>query len=170
MDEKRQAFETRMIYCSTLGARFSPYLAQTLEVTLPCLRFYSHGRVREPCAVYVPRRFFQLFLTNVFSAQHSLFLPQTKQHDHKPNGPLLLINCNSSEHDPTFLASSTNVFPNPYAWSAGLKHSRSNSTKKSWRQRNGSYSPFLISERYVPQDWHHMQMVLIVMRWYWWKR
>ena len=53
MDEKCQAFETLVIYCSTLGARFSPYLAQTLEVTLPCLRFYFHEGVRESCAMYV---------------------------------------------------------------------------------------------------------------------
>ena len=53
MDEKCQAFETLVIYCSTLGARFSPYLAQTLEVTLPCLRFYFHEGVRESCAMCV---------------------------------------------------------------------------------------------------------------------
>ena len=60
MDEKCQAFETLVIYCSTLGPRFAPYLAQTfffltleasLEVTLPCLRFYFHEGVREACAM-----------------------------------------------------------------------------------------------------------------------
>ena len=51
MDEKCQAFETLVIYCSTLGARFAPYLAQTLEVTLPSLRFYFHEGVREACAM-----------------------------------------------------------------------------------------------------------------------
>ena len=51
MDEKCQAFETLVIYCSTLGPRFAPYLAQTLEVTLPCLRFYYHDGVREACAM-----------------------------------------------------------------------------------------------------------------------
>jgi hypothetical protein len=32
MDEKPQAFETLVIYCSTLGPRFAPYLAQTLHI------------------------------------------------------------------------------------------------------------------------------------------
>jgi hypothetical protein len=32
MDEKPQAFETSVIYCSTLGPRFAPYLAQTLHI------------------------------------------------------------------------------------------------------------------------------------------
>ena len=53
MDEKCQAFETLLIYCSTLGPRFAPYLAQTLEVTLPCLQFYYHDGVREACATWV---------------------------------------------------------------------------------------------------------------------
>ena len=58
MDEKCQAFETLVIYCSTLGPRFAPYLAQTLEVTLPCLRFYLHEGVREACAMWVLNVFF----------------------------------------------------------------------------------------------------------------
>ena len=53
MDEKCQAFETLVIYCSTLGPRFAPYLVQTLEVTFPCLRFYFHEGVREACAMWV---------------------------------------------------------------------------------------------------------------------
>jgi hypothetical protein len=51
MEEKCQAFETLVIYCSTLGPRFAPYLSQTLEVTLPCLKFYFHEGVREACAM-----------------------------------------------------------------------------------------------------------------------
>ena len=51
MEEKCQAFETLVIYCSTLGPRFAPYLSQTLEVTLPCLKFYFHEGVREACAL-----------------------------------------------------------------------------------------------------------------------
>ncbi|TFK67557.1 hypothetical protein BDN72DRAFT_93789 [Pluteus cervinus] len=39
-EEKCQAFEMLVIYCLTLGARFAPYLAQTLE--LPSLKFYFH--------------------------------------------------------------------------------------------------------------------------------
>jgi len=51
MEEKCQAFETLVIYCSTLGPRFASYLSQTLEVTLPCLKFYFHEGVREACAM-----------------------------------------------------------------------------------------------------------------------
>ncbi|KAJ6627915.1 ARM repeat-containing protein [Mycena sp. CBHHK59/15] len=50
IEEKCQAFETLVIYCSTLGPRFAPYLSQTFEVTLPSLRFYFHDGVREACA------------------------------------------------------------------------------------------------------------------------
>ena len=46
MEEKCQAFETLVIYCSTLGPRFAPYLSQTLEV-----KFYFHEGVREACAL-----------------------------------------------------------------------------------------------------------------------
>ena len=51
IEEKCQAFETLIIYCSTLNARFAPYMAQTLEVTLPGLKFYFHEGVREACAM-----------------------------------------------------------------------------------------------------------------------
>jgi hypothetical protein len=62
IDEKCQAFETLVIYCSTLGACFAPYLSQTLEITLPALKFYFHDGVREAAAMcvssfsLVPRR------------------------------------------------------------------------------------------------------------------
>ncbi|THG94123.1 hypothetical protein EW026_g7284 [Hermanssonia centrifuga] len=42
IEEKCQAFETLVIYCSTLGPRFAPYLPQSLELVLPSLRFYFH--------------------------------------------------------------------------------------------------------------------------------
>ena len=51
IEEKCQAFETLVIYCSTLGPRFAPYLSQSLELALPCLRFYFHDGVREACAM-----------------------------------------------------------------------------------------------------------------------
>jgi importin-5 len=54
IEDKCQAFETMVIYASTLGGRFAPYLSQTLEVALPQLRFYFHDGVREACAMYVP--------------------------------------------------------------------------------------------------------------------
>ena len=47
-----QALEMLVIYCSTLGPKFAPYMAPTLEVSLPCLRFYFHDGVREACAMY----------------------------------------------------------------------------------------------------------------------
>jgi len=53
IEEKCQAFETLVIYSSTLGARFAPYLPQSLELALPGLRFYFHDGVREACAMYV---------------------------------------------------------------------------------------------------------------------
>ena len=47
LEEKCQAFETLVIYCSTLSNRFAPYLSQTLELVLPSLRFFFHDGVRE---------------------------------------------------------------------------------------------------------------------------
>ena len=44
-------FETFVRYCSTLQAQFAPYPAQSLELTLPSLRFYFHDGVREACAM-----------------------------------------------------------------------------------------------------------------------
>ncbi|KAI0264225.1 ARM repeat-containing protein [Gloeopeniophorella convolvens] len=54
IDEKCQAFETLVIYCSTLGARFAPYLQQSLAVVLQSLRFVLHDGVREACAMVLP--------------------------------------------------------------------------------------------------------------------
>jgi len=93
MDEKCQAFETLVIYCSTLGPRFAPYLAQTLEVTLPCLRFYFHEGVREACAMLIP-----------------MLLSCGKESGTLTNQMvsatfLQLINGISTERDSTFLAS-----------------------------------------------------------------
>lgn len=51
IDEKCQAFETLVIYVSTLGTQIAPYLSQTLELVLPSLRFYLHDGVREACAM-----------------------------------------------------------------------------------------------------------------------
>ena len=53
IEEKCQAFETLVVYASTLGARFAPYLPQSLELVLPGLKFFFHEGVREACAVYV---------------------------------------------------------------------------------------------------------------------
>lgn len=51
IEEKCQAFETLVIYCSTLGAKFAAYLSQSLELVLPSLRFVFHDGVREACAM-----------------------------------------------------------------------------------------------------------------------
>ena len=56
IEEKCQAFEPLVIYCSTLNSRFAPYLSQTLELALPALRFYFHDGVREAsalCVIYI---------------------------------------------------------------------------------------------------------------------
>ncbi|KAH9485912.1 Importin subunit beta-3 [Psilocybe cubensis] len=91
MDEKGQAFETLVIYCSTLGPRFAPFLGPTLEVMLPCLRFYFHEGVREACVMLVPMLLAcgkqSGTLTNQMVAFHQL------------------ITCINTEHDATFLAS-----------------------------------------------------------------
>ena len=87
MEEKCQAFETLVIYCSTLGPRFAPYLSQTLEVTLPCLKFYFHEGVREACAMYVA------ILASVaesltYKQAHTpvAILRKGEWHSHEPNG------------------------------------------------------------------------------------
>lgn len=53
LEEKCQAFETLLIYCSTLGGKYAPYLSQTLEICIPCLKFDFHEGVREASAMYV---------------------------------------------------------------------------------------------------------------------
>ncbi|KAI0090866.1 ARM repeat-containing protein [Irpex rosettiformis] len=54
IEEKCQAFETLVIYCSTLGSRFAPYLSQSLELVLPSLGFFFHDGVREASALLIP--------------------------------------------------------------------------------------------------------------------
>lgn len=57
IDDKCQAFETMVIYCSTLGSQFAPYVSQCLELSLGSLRFLYHDGVREACAMYVLHRY-----------------------------------------------------------------------------------------------------------------
>ncbi|KAL4079008.1 armadillo-type protein [Scleroderma citrinum] len=54
IEEKCQAFDTLVIYCNTLGARFGPYLSQSLELALPALLFYFHEGVREAACRLIP--------------------------------------------------------------------------------------------------------------------
>ncbi|KAG6865210.1 hypothetical protein C0991_004411 [Blastosporella zonata] len=93
IEEKSQAFETLVIYCSTLGARFAPYILPTLEVTLPALSFHYHDGVREAASVLTS------MLLTAGKASKTLtnqMVSATFQH---------LITCARKEHDPSFLAS-----------------------------------------------------------------
>ncbi|KIK93959.1 hypothetical protein PAXRUDRAFT_33792 [Paxillus rubicundulus Ve08.2h10] len=54
LDEKCQAFDTLVVYCSILNELFGPYVTQTLELTLPALRFYFHEGVREATCRLIP--------------------------------------------------------------------------------------------------------------------
>ncbi|KAF9457022.1 armadillo-type protein [Collybia nuda] len=93
IEEKCQAFETLVIYCSTLGPRFAPYLAQTLEVTLPALKFYFHDGVREACSMLIP----MLLASGKTSSTLTNQMVSATFHQ--------LINCVSTEYDASFLAS-----------------------------------------------------------------
>ncbi|KAF8637449.1 hypothetical protein AX17_002814 [Amanita inopinata Kibby_2008] len=98
IEEKCQAFETLIIYCSTLNARFAPYLAQTLEVTLSSLKFYFHEGVREACAMLVPLLLVSGKNSGTLTTQMvSATLNQ-------------LLNCINMEHDASFLASLYKAF------------------------------------------------------------
>ncbi|EAU92069.1 RAN binding protein-like protein [Coprinopsis cinerea okayama7 len=81
IEDKCQAFETLVIYCSTLAEKYAPYLSQTLEITLPALKFYFHDGVREACAI------------NTLTSQ----MVSASFHQ--------IIHCISTEHDSSFLGS-----------------------------------------------------------------
>ena len=53
LEEKCQALEMLLVYVSTLGGSFAPYLAQSFELVLPALRFYFHVGVQETAALWV---------------------------------------------------------------------------------------------------------------------
>ncbi|KAF7978256.1 hypothetical protein HWV62_1080 [Athelia sp. TMB] len=93
IEEKCQAFETLVIYCSTLQGRFAPYLSQSLELTLPSLRFYFHEGVREACAMLIP------MLLSCGKTSNTLTPQMVSATFHQ------LINCVGSEQDASFLAS-----------------------------------------------------------------
>lgn len=57
IDEKCQAFDTLVVYCATLSGRFAPYLTQSLELSLPALKFYFHDGVREAASRLIPLLF-----------------------------------------------------------------------------------------------------------------
>ncbi|KAG7091694.1 hypothetical protein E1B28_010715 [Marasmius oreades] len=93
IEEKCQAFETMVIYASTLGPRYAPYLAQSLEVTLPSMKFYFHDGVREACAMLLP-----MLLS---SGQKSSTLTTAMVHATFNQ----LINVIKDEHDTSFIGS-----------------------------------------------------------------
>ncbi|KAF5347677.1 hypothetical protein D9758_014842 [Tetrapyrgos nigripes] len=98
IEEKCQAFETMVIYASTLQGRYAPYLAQSLEVTLPALRFYFHDGVREACAMLIP----MLIQSGHVSSTLTTQMVSATLHQ--------LINIISDEHDASFLASLFKAF------------------------------------------------------------
>jgi hypothetical protein len=53
LEEKCQAFETLLIYCSMLGGKYAPYLSQALEICIPHLEFDFCEGVHEASAMYV---------------------------------------------------------------------------------------------------------------------
>lgn len=53
LEEKCQALEMLLVYVSTLGGSFAPYLTQSFELVLPALRFYFHVGVQETAALWV---------------------------------------------------------------------------------------------------------------------
>ncbi|KDQ51416.1 hypothetical protein JAAARDRAFT_185002 [Jaapia argillacea MUCL 33604] len=93
IEEKCQAFETLVIYCSTLGPKFAQYLPQVLELVLPSLRFFFHDGVREACAMIIP----MLLACGKTSG--------TLTHQMVNASFTQLVNCISSESDSSFLAS-----------------------------------------------------------------
>ncbi|THU84282.1 ARM repeat-containing protein [Dendrothele bispora CBS 962.96] len=98
IEEKCQAFETMVIYASTLQGRYAPYLTQSLEVALPALRFYFHDGVREACAMLIPMLIQAGHLSNTLTNQ----MVSATLHQ--------LINVISDEHDASFLASLFKAF------------------------------------------------------------
>ncbi|KAN0081729.1 Armadillo-type fold [Tylopilus felleus] len=93
IDEKCQAFDTLVIYCSILGPRFGPYLTQCLELTLPALQFYFHEGVREAACRLIP------LLTSCGKSSGTLTSPMVTASLSK------LIYCIQIETDPSFVAS-----------------------------------------------------------------
>ncbi|KAH0825817.1 hypothetical protein J3R83DRAFT_8823 [Lanmaoa asiatica] len=93
IDEKCQAFDTLVIYCSILGRRFGPYLTQSLELTLPALQFYFHEGVREAACRLVP------LLTSCGKSSGTLTPPMVAASLSK------LVYCIQMEADPSFVAS-----------------------------------------------------------------
>jgi len=54
-DEKSQVFHSLVVFCSTLQARFAPYVPQSLELTLLTLRSHPSDNIRNECIELVPK-------------------------------------------------------------------------------------------------------------------
>ena len=54
-----------LVYVSTLGGSFAPYLTQSFELVLPALRFYFHVGVQETATLWVAR--FSNLFTDLFT-------------------------------------------------------------------------------------------------------
>ena len=101
IEEKCQAFETLVIYCSTLGPLFAPYMVQSLELALPALKFVFHEGVREACAMYAVFFFsFQCVLSDNVGqvGPHATCLRKAEQHAHTSDDgrrihPIGLLHC-----------------------------------------------------------------------------
>ena len=111
IDEKCQAFDTLVVYCATLGGRFAPYLTQSLELSLPALKFYFHDGVREAASRCVLSS--HLTLTTCTHACHRLIplLFTCGKQSGTLTSPMVvasflqLIRCIQAEPDPSFLSS-----------------------------------------------------------------
>ncbi|KIM77399.1 hypothetical protein PILCRDRAFT_825362 [Piloderma croceum F 1598] len=91
-DEKHQALKSITIYCSTLKARFTPYVSQSLELVLLTLGLHSHDGTQDACTSLVP-----ILLT--CSKENSILQSQIV-----PATFLQLIHCINTETEPLFLS------------------------------------------------------------------
>lgn len=65
LEEKCQALEMLLVYVTTLGGSFAPYLTQSFELVLPALRFYLHVGVQETATLWVVS--FSIFYFSFFT-------------------------------------------------------------------------------------------------------
>ena len=115
IDEKCQAFDTLVIYCSILGGRFGPYLTQSLELTLPALQFYFHEGVREAACRYAPASLVAVLVSDADPVFTFVRLIPLLTSCGKSSGTLTpsmvtaslskLVYCIQIESDPSFVAS-----------------------------------------------------------------
>ncbi|KAF8521902.1 ARM repeat-containing protein [Hysterangium stoloniferum] len=98
IEEKCHAFEMLVIHCSTIGAKFSPWLPQVLQLVLPGLRFIFHDGVREAAALLIP-------MLLVCGKKSSTLTPDMLNSVFSE-----LVDDIGKEEDPSFLASAYKCF------------------------------------------------------------